>query len=269
MSSLAIEQLTRHILALERRVEALETIEGTVDRWQGAINARLSLPGLRGLWPMSAFDGSGNAQDLSGQARHLTYNGNPTYNVSGLAPYLALDGTGDYLSRLDEAGLDITGTESYVASGVRGLTILGWFYSANIATQQGLATKYLATGNQRAYWLQIFGSQAYGAISSTGTSVDAQVSSGVNLSSNQWFFAGLRFEPSTALTVFQNDLSAQVTSSIPASIFNSSADFVVGGLSGGVTLLTGRTSLVSLHAAALSDTVLDQLFRQERVLFGV
>ena len=40
----------------------------------------LSLPGLRGLWSMSAIQSNGDAFDQSGNGRLLTYNGNPTYN---------------------------------------------------------------------------------------------------------------------------------------------------------------------------------------------
>ncbi|NJO31403.1 MAG: hypothetical protein HC874_30490 [Richelia sp. SL_2_1] len=68
---------------------------------------------------------TGNVYDLSGQGRTLTYNGNPTFNYTGLVPYVSLDGTGDFLSRADETDLDILGTETIYNSAVRGLTLGG------------------------------------------------------------------------------------------------------------------------------------------------
>lgn len=101
--------------------------------WQKVLSMYTLLPGLRGFWPMSLFDSSGNCLDASPNAHTLTYSGNPRYCLDGLAPYLKFGGT-DYLIRADEADFDIIGTEGYVNSNLRGLTIGGWFYFETLAS---------------------------------------------------------------------------------------------------------------------------------------
>ena len=78
-----------------------------------------------------------------------------------------------------------------------------------------------------------------------------------------------RFIPSTEIAQFFDGVFYKNTSSIPASIFNSAANFVVGGSSGGGSLMEGRASLVFLCVAALSDGILSSLFQQTRGAFGV
>jgi hypothetical protein len=227
----------------------------------------LALPGLRGCWPMSAYDASGNAFDQSSNGRTLTYNGNPTYNYDNLAPYLDFDGTGDYLTRTDEAGLDILGTESYVAN--PGLTLGGWFWF-DVAVgggAEGMITKH-DTASARSYRLfrAATSSVIRFAISSNGSS-DTTVS-GDLLDQNQWYFVVGRYTPSTEVAVFLNDGKTTNITSIPASIFNSATDLNIGAHNGAFRM-TGRASLCFLCAAALSDAIIGNLFQQSRVLFGV
>ena len=115
------QDLVKQLTLLQRRVDNQVVPEKSPD----LISPFLALPGLVGFWPMSSVQRStGNAYDLSGQTRTLTYNGNPTYNINNdFAPYIRLDGTGDFLSRADETDLDILGTETIYASTVRGLTL--------------------------------------------------------------------------------------------------------------------------------------------------
>ena len=111
----------------------------------------IALPGLVGVWPMSSIQRStGLAYDLSSQARHLTYNGNPVFGqfinpVGGLAiPYLDFDGTGDFLSRADETDLDILGTETIFSAGTRGITFGGWCWW-DVAGTPGVTTRPFIT----------------------------------------------------------------------------------------------------------------------------
>jgi hypothetical protein len=235
------------------------------------ISHMLALPGLRGFWPMSSFDENGNAYDLSGQGRTLTYNGNPTYNYDDLAPYLDFDGTGDYLSRADEAGLDILGTEAYVAN--PGLTLGGWFWldALPVGTSWGFTGKWLDTGgsNQRSYLVFIDPSALVNfIISSDGTGFVLVQSAAVSATS--WIFLVGRFVPSSEISIFVNNTEVVNTTSIPAAIFNSSAQFNIGAYANAtVPPLNGRASLCFLCASALSDAIIGNLFQQSRALFGV
>lgn len=234
------------------------------------ISMFLGLPGLRGFWSMASFDSSGNAYDLSEQGRTLTYNGNPTYNFAGLAPYISLDGTGDYLSRTD-AAFNIVGTESYVASAIRGLTILGYFYFSNAAgSQEGMIAKW-QSGGQWAYLLdRLSNGSIRFVISGTGSDNDKNIVSTTPYPDQAtWCFYAGRFVPSTSIDLFINATKFSTTASVPANIFASTAPFAVGAHSAGTLFLTGRASMVAVCACALSDEIIGALYQRSRALFRV
>lgn len=231
----------------------------------------LAVPGLVGSWPMSSVDlSSGDAYDISGQGRRMTYTGNPTYNIyNSITPYIDLDGTGDYLALADAADLDITGTETIYAAAVRGLTMGGWFWTDISATDQNLMGKWNVTGNLRAYTLNITAANALGGhVSLDGTSQTSVGSSGV-ITAGEWFFAAMRFTPSVELADWLNGTKTVNTTSIPASIFNSTAEFQIGARSAGTSLLNGRASMCFLSANALSDALITSLFNETRGYYGV
>lgn len=231
----------------------------------------LGLPGLRGYWPMGAFDSSGNAIDQSGNGRTLTYTGNPGHNFTTQgASYLDLDGTGDFLTRADEAGLDIIGTESYVNSVVRGLTIGGWFRQDTLGAVDGLIGKWTDSGNQQGYLLLTVAGDITFAISSTG-STSTQYVHPTTISATTWYFIAGRFDPSTEMAIFLNDDKQVTTTSIPASIFVNSAALQVGVYNAGAagTTLDGRVSNLFLCAMVLSDTAIDNIFQGTRGFYGV
>lgn len=258
-------EAVRRITLLEQNIDRLKTQEATGD----VDSFILSLPGLRGYWPMSAIDASGNALDISGNGRTLTYNGNPTYSVDGFVPYIDLDGTGDYLSRADEAGLDILGTESFIASGIRGLTFGGWFKFDNSTPA---ANEFM------------IGKGRLGFISSTSyfiyrrTSDDKVVClicdgsfTGVGsdpVTATDWFFCAARFDPSTELAIFIDNDKNTNTTAIPASIQNTSVEFCVGDDTTGDNL-PGRASRCFLAAAAWPDSIIDAIFQRSRQEYGV
>jgi hypothetical protein len=241
--------------------------------WKTACSMYQALTGLRGFWPMSAVRQAGNAYDLSGNVRTLTYNGNPVYDFDGLAPYIKFDGTGDFLSRLDEAGLSITGTETYIAAGHRGLTCGGWFRPTDTTNNQGLIDKFYTAG-QRGYSLFLAGGvggdpvQFY--ISDDGTN-NSSVSSATGYSANEWQFMAGRFNDSVAgaeLAVWLND-EQTTAATARASIFDGTDDFAIGGKADGTSLFTGRASMCFLCAAALADATVWAIYQHTKALFKV
>lgn len=261
-------------LDIERRLQALERFARAPARPQGHPLAAsfLALPGLVGFWPLSSVQrSSGGAYDLSGQARALTYNGNPVYNVhNSTTPYIDLDGTGDYLSRADETDLDIAGTETIYASGLRGLTFGGWFWTDSVSANSTLLAKWNPTGNQRGYILNVlttftleFGISVDGTASVTASSV---VGSHTNSS---WWFIACRFTPSTEMKIYYNQYTATNTTSIPASAFVNTANLTIGARSDAAQLVDGRAACCFLSANAIPDAIISQLFQQTRGWFGV
>lgn len=235
------------------------------------------LPGLRGLWYPGSADNTGAIYDASGQQRTLTYNGNPTLNLhNGLVPYFDYDGTGDFHSRADEAGLDILGTETYIAAALRGLTVGGWFWTDDVTSNitQGLITKYNTTGNQRAFQLSLNITGGIAGTPQMSVSVDGTAThvstAAAPLVVNSWNFVVGRFSPAVPENaVFVNGVKAINVTSVPASVFNSTASLEIGRRSVAATELNGRCAMVFLCAAALPDALLIRLFEQTGPLFGV
>ncbi len=241
-----------------------------IEDYGAAVARRVALPATIGVWPMSSVQRStGQVYDVSGQARHLTYNGNPVFDfLPNGVPFIQLDGTGDYLSRSDETDLDVLGTESLIALTRRGLTTIDWVWFDALGSLEYFMSKSGGVG-QYAYWLRKNPTDNIQfQISVDGTNVTTIGGVG-SYSNGAWHCVAGVFYPGVEMHLMVDGNWYSNTTSIPASIFNSNADFVLGGISGGSGLLTGRKGLSSLHFAALNDEIVERIFQWERALFGV
>lgn len=236
----------------------------------------LALPGLVGFWPMSSVQRStGNVYDLSGQGRTLTYNGNPVFNYAtggGLAfPFLALDGTGDYLSRADETDLDILGSETLYDGSVRGLTLYIWFrpdVGAGGATHI-LAGKLLAA-TQFSYWIAFRDTNKLSFLASAdGTTVPVDASSAADISVGTWHLGVGRYIPSFSGVVWLDGIPAADEVGIPASLFNGTAPFVIGATGTPGNYFQGAVAIIALYSQAHPTAWIDWLWTRGRALFGV
>lgn len=223
----------------------------------------MGLPGLRGFWPFSSVNESGNVYDLSGQDRILTNTGTATFGVTtpGL-PYGVFNGSTQYLSRADEAGLDITGA----------LTMGLWVYPTTVTP----GTAYVAMGKRSAtagnysyrLTLNTTGNIFSGSVSSDGT-VETLVNAASGPSVNNWYFLALRLTPSTELALWANGAKTVNTTSIPATIYNGTSAFQICGAGGGTNnLFAGRAALGFLCAAALADAQITDLYNSTCGLFA-
>lgn len=258
-------------LELWQEVDQIKGMIGdldTPDRGLDLISPFLALPGLRGFWPMSAFDSSGNAQDVSGHGHHLTYNGNPTYNFDATfySPYLDFDATGDYLTLGDTGDLDIIGTESYVASAAQGLTLGGWFYP-DVTGLSFLIGKANDTAGPYGLFNSATATDVLFRVRDSGdaTNYDA---TGTTMALTAWQFIVGRYTPSTEVKVWIDNATTANTTSIPASLLNGTDGFHIGA-NNGSNLLDGRASLCFLCATALDDAIISSLFQATRGGFGV
>lgn len=250
-----------------RSVERLKTVvnQRTLSDVYGVFD---NLPGLRGLWTAASVDQAGAMYDRSGQGRTLTYTGNPTLNLyNNLVPYWDYDGTGDYHARPDEAGLDITGTETTIATTLRGLTMGGWFWFDRLATVEGLIAKNAASPGSQTQFVVLADNTFRMLVSLDGTATTAVIST-VTHGTGAWYFAVGRFVPSTSLDVYVNGVKATNTTSIPASIFNGSGALNIAAQAT-FNHLDGRCALAFLCAAALPDELIQHLFHSSQVVFDV
>lgn len=265
----------------QRRNSAMiSTLSGEFQRryeaafaWKSACSAFLALPGLRGFWPTSSINNVGNAYDLSGQGNTMSYNGNPTYNFAGLAPYIDLDGTGDYLSRADGgagAWADILGTETFVAVAARGLTLGGWFQSHEDATN-GLICKGQNVGDNATdqYLLtQEAGLEVRFKISSGAAAAQIQTV-GDQFPLNAWHFVVGAFDPGVAAHVYVDNVLTSVGTAIGV-LNDTNYEVDIGAYNnGGAGHLDGYASLCFLCTALLSPAIIGSLYHQTRAAFGV
>jgi len=263
------EDLIRQVSALESQIDSMAHPE--IARL--AIDPYLRLPGLRGFWPMSAFEGLGNAHDQSGNGRLLTYNGNPTYNYDGFVPYIEFDGTGDFLERVDEPGFDITGTETYVASAVQGMAMGCWLWinafdsgGSNVFMNKGpggVPGNYTARALGGGTDLIEFSTAAHGTLNG-----------GLTITTGAWFFFVGRFDNTgNTLDNWTGDTTGQLikTSTAAAGALTTNNDtFGIGGnaTTPATILHIGRVSLAFLCALALSDAIVETLYDYTRVWFS-
>jgi hypothetical protein len=241
--------------------------------WGEAVGAYLTLSGLRGFWPMSSLDAAA-VYDHSGAGRNLSGSGSPTFNqavsVGGLVPYVVLN-TNNYLYRADEAALDILGTETYMATLARGLTVGAWVRpEAAPGSQVGIIGKWNAAGS-RSYLIYTDANlKPIGAMSVDGTAA-TNVTATNAMTVQAFNFVAYRFDPSTSVDLFVNGVKTSNTTSIPAAIFNSNARFEIGSFANGTSSTTWahEQALCFLCAAALSDDVINALYQVSKGIFGV
>ena len=232
------------------------------------------LPRTRAFWSVSHVSESDHLRDLGGGLTtvELFDIGTPTWGVDGYMPYTGLNGSSQYFSAADHAGLDITDA----------LTMGGWFYFDNTASaEEAMIGKWREQDNRRSYLLRRDASGNIEAVvSSNGTAEISQASTDI-VPSGTWVFSVLRYDPSNELSVFigqdggakgvlKEDLN---TTSIPASINVSIADVAVGAVDTTGTAkdyMAGRFGGFGfLCNAVLSDDLLNQLYAQSRQLIDV
>lgn len=215
------------------------------------------LPELRGCWPFSSINESGQALDLSGQGRTLANTGAAPRAVEGLVPYAALDGATQFFSRADEAGLDLSA----------GFTAGGWFYCDAVAAQTVLS-KYATAGNQRCWRIDLLATGAAQlAVSEDGIASVLIASAADAVAAETWTYLAGRFEPSVEMSIWVGAEKTARVAGVPASAFKVTAPFMVGGVNAAASL-AGRAALVWLSAAPLPDAVIKNVYHQTRAMFG-
>ena len=240
--------------------------------WKSAVSAGLALPALRGFWPMSSvgYLAATQARDISGEGYHLANNNVADFGYDGLAPYVDLNGTTQYLSRASGVGgwATVTGTETHIVTAQRGLTLLGWFKFDSVAGAgwQRLHSKEDAVNRSYALVLTeatdtITFEYFTGAASKTITSV-ATVGSGV------WHFLGARFRPSNDHTIVI-DSTILTAGHANASIDDTAAPFEIGRRGNNTQHFAGLASLCVLCACAIPDALFFSFYQQTRAMFGV
>ncbi len=230
----------------------------------------LLLPQLRAAWYFSSVDAGGDLIDTSGHGKTLTNSGTVTFGVDDYLPYGILNGSSQFFNTADEAHFDITGA----------LTIISIDYFDNTASAiEAMVSKNNVTGNERSYFMyRDSNGKAVMLVSSNGTAETIATSTTV-IASGNWVFTAGRYDPSTELAIFlgfqggdEGVLEKVVnTTSIPASINNSTAQFALGATQSGgpASHMAGRKAMTFICATNLSDNFINMVYSQVRTILGV
>lgn len=245
--------------------------------WKSAVSAFLAIPGLVAFWPFSALRRDSNTdrvRDLSGGAYHLTANNTPAFGYTNLIPWGSFNGTNHYLSRADGGAADwadVTGTETYIESTQRGMTLGGWFrVDSHDSDWEFLIGKSGNAAGTRGYFLDNGNAPNYLArfvVSVDGTA--ETILTMEQLTAGAWEFVVVRFDPSVALDGWVSGTTYTLGAAIPASIFDNAQDFTIAARAGPLHYCDMASSLCFLSACMVSDAIIFSLFEQTRAMFGV
>lgn len=221
----------------------------------------LALPELRGFWPFSSMNESGNAIDMAGQGRTLTNNASISRNTlsSGL-PYSALNGSTQYWSRASEAGLQITGP----------LTVGAWVYFYNSGSaQETMMAKSDGTGGANDAWY--LARNPDGTVRwyvASGPGYQSLISTQV-LARATWYHIVAGFTPSSTLRIYVNGMLNRQIGTSYASINSNAAPLNLGAFNNAGLLMSGWMALPFVCATAVPDNTISTLYKMGRIFFGV
>jgi hypothetical protein len=214
------------------------------------------LPALIGYWPMG-IRAAGTVIEHGGTGFDLTQTGVCPVGYDGNSFAHLGDGTNFVWSSSSQLGS--SGTQTWVSSSIRGMTVGGWFmFDSTPATNGGMITRdKIAPERGYALVYQSTGLVSFFA-SGNGASVISVASAAVSLSA--WHFVVARFTPSAEIAVIADGDKSVNASSVPASLFFSAQDFEVGRqFNDNSQVLHGKVRDVFFCAAALSDDLIEEV----------
>ena len=245
---------------------------------RAAVSPFFAFPGLRGLWRAGNRNGVANLVDLSGQSRTLTDNNTVVTGVTGnILTRDNFDGTNQFYSRADEAGLSITGLETHMGPTRRGLCFGWWCYpDTRPGAVVGLMTKWITATNNRSYMLTINAGNMFAvSISNLGTANDANATwaTAIPAVPDRWWFVCADYDPSNYLRLYVGDSLGNFgyvadTTGIPASIFDGTAPLELGRYNANnANCFDGKYSVAWLASGLVGESLIRMAWEQTRSFY--
>lgn len=136
--------------------------------WQSAAAAAPGnglLNSLLAYWPSNEAGGANDLLDLHSGGYTLTQVGSPSSGTGKVyAGARQFDASSDRFSRTSEAALQFGDTD---------FTVSAWVNLANVTNEQSIISKYLTTGNQREWLLEVINGIFRFYVSNDGTATNA------------------------------------------------------------------------------------------------
>lgn len=266
------QEMIRKVARLSKESETVtrETLKFDQHAWAHAIPMYLMLAGCRAFWPMSCV-GYQNPLgiDVSGNGHHLTSNNWARfgYDANGLVPCVNfIRASSKSLSKTDAGAgdwADIIGTDTYIETTDRGLSITMIIAPSGTGTAEYLQAKYPGA-NGAYYVLRLADDTIEFGIVNSGASTT--VTSTETAPAGVWSHIHCTYFPSTSLNVYVNGVIATNVAAIPASIDDTADAFYLGGRSDGASYYDGSMSMVGLYAAAHLNAAVQAAYSQIRSL---
>lgn len=243
--------------------------------WKSAVSTLQNIPGVLAAWPMSVNrlqTQVDRIRDVCGGGLHLRTTNVPLFGYDNLISYVDFDGVNQYASLAAGAAswASVLGTEAHIVAACRGLLLGCWVKFDGIAAAVEHIIGKWDAANQCSYRLsRTAGGNIQAAVSLNGAAVTSQNST-ATVGADAWTNIILRYDPGAELSVFVNGAEDMLGAGVPASIFDSTSEFTIGELSGGVgENLDGKVSQAFLGAMFCNDGTVFSIRQQQRAMFGV
>lgn len=296
MNDTSLETIAKRMEEMEGRLKYLEARDTPVIgdawyNWRSLPSMYLSIPGLQGYWPgyiAQPVSSTYYFRDLVYGASMQFYPSSAYTNVQAHASvpraWAQLTTLGYAALTTDVGYYKILGTEPYMASASRGLSMGMWVYfwswSPTANASYFLLDKWQGSTSNRSYGLYITdvggGTSTtfrFGVYDTSNTLHYVQSDNITNLV-GRWWYVGGRYDPSASVDIFWGDAytsgfnSASNTTSIPASLFDSTALLTIGARSDG----TNTTDIAAGHwwiaGARINGNHFKKQWEQGRFTFG-
>jgi hypothetical protein len=242
--------------------------------WKTVINMHLALPGLRGFWPMSSV-----GHLAASRARDVSVNGHDLGDAGGVVQFGSdqtfipiadfQGGANDYLTLADAGAggwADVLGTEAYVKTADRGLTIGGWFYDGTLS---GAVEHLIAKEDGGANLQYRLVKDAADLLQFRVWAGPVTVTSAAALNAGWNHCVGIYDNANQDLHVILNGVVASNAGAAPAALPDTGAAFTIGADGAGANLFTGYGSVCFICAAAIDTVVAQSLYWHAAALYGI
>lgn len=191
---------------------------------------------------------------------------------NSVVPILSLPGAA-YANTID-AQFDITGTESYIASGRRGLTVGGWFKHVNAPTaSQEIMFSNRGSASVHSFSLHRAATTGLATFYVSGNGATLASVTGQSLDEDEWYFVVGTYKPSTYIRLYVNGVMTENTTSIPASLYVGTGYFTLGAFStsapaNGLNMF-GRFSGGFVCHMAVDEQFIWLAYQSTKAMFGL
>jgi len=217
----------------------------------------LELPGLVAWYPGGPVEGANGDMYNKATAENVAMVGTCPVSYDG-HPYRHTGNGANYFA--SSTFPQCVGTEAWISSEIRGLTVGGWVYlDAKEPVSSGIMSRD-GGGSDRAWDLMyVTSSDMFRFIvSQTGAVINTVDVAFPGL--GQWVFAAARFIPGSEIAIWANGAKQVLDTGVVSSLYSPTADFEIGrSITDDTRTFDGRMRDMFVCQAALDDETIEEI----------